>query len=148
MAKRRVMRTFKLSEISAVDNPAQAGARMVLMKRDEPKMEIKLTDKADGFAASVRKATTALAERVASILSDRSVKNTAEILGKEFSDFDDRLVDAVEKSLSPDADELKESAMLDTIAKALGLAADAKVEDVMKALAKRDERCGQDCGRS
>lgn len=33
--KRRIMRTFKINEISAVDNPAQAGARAVIMKRDE-----------------------------------------------------------------------------------------------------------------
>jgi hypothetical protein len=34
MAK-RIMRAFKLNEISAVDRPAQEGARMVLMKRDD-----------------------------------------------------------------------------------------------------------------
>lgn len=32
--RRRVMRAFKIDEISAVDNPAQAEARAVLMKRD------------------------------------------------------------------------------------------------------------------
>lgn len=32
--KRRIMRAFKLNEISAVDVPAQAGARAVIMKRD------------------------------------------------------------------------------------------------------------------
>ncbi len=31
--RRRVMRSFKISEISAVDRPAQAGARAVIMKR-------------------------------------------------------------------------------------------------------------------
>lgn len=34
MAKRRIMRAFKLNEISAVDAPAQAGARAVILKRD------------------------------------------------------------------------------------------------------------------
>jgi hypothetical protein len=32
-SKKRIMRTFKLNEISAVDRPAQAGAKMVMMKR-------------------------------------------------------------------------------------------------------------------
>ncbi len=32
---RRIMRTFKMDEISAVDRPAQAGARMTIMKRDD-----------------------------------------------------------------------------------------------------------------
>jgi hypothetical protein len=31
---KRIMRTFKLNEISAVDFPAQAGARMTILKRD------------------------------------------------------------------------------------------------------------------
>lgn len=35
MNKKRIMRCFKISEISAVDRPAQGGARMTLMKRDD-----------------------------------------------------------------------------------------------------------------
>lgn len=34
MAKRKIMREFKINELSAVDRPAQEGAQMVLMKRD------------------------------------------------------------------------------------------------------------------
>jgi len=34
MAKRRVMKEFSISEISAVDRPAQKGAKMTIMKRD------------------------------------------------------------------------------------------------------------------
>jgi hypothetical protein len=34
--KRRIMRTFKLDELSAVDHPAQEGARAVLLKRGAP----------------------------------------------------------------------------------------------------------------
>ncbi|MGI9491971.1 MAG: hypothetical protein ACR2QF_06180 [Geminicoccaceae bacterium] len=33
--RKRIMRTFKLNEISAVDTPAQQGARMVIMKRHD-----------------------------------------------------------------------------------------------------------------
>lgn len=35
MTTRRIMRTFKMNEISAVDRPAQVGARMRIMKRDD-----------------------------------------------------------------------------------------------------------------
>ena len=31
---RRIMRAFKINEISAVDRPAQSRARMVILKRD------------------------------------------------------------------------------------------------------------------
>ena len=34
--KKRIMREFEISEISAVDRPAQAHARMSVMKREEP----------------------------------------------------------------------------------------------------------------
>ena len=34
--KRRIMRAFKINEISGVDNPAQEGARVAIMKRAEP----------------------------------------------------------------------------------------------------------------
>jgi len=37
--KRRIMRSFKLNEISGVDRPAQEGARMVLMKRADGEEE-------------------------------------------------------------------------------------------------------------
>lgn len=39
MSKKRIMRAFKINEISAVDKPAQAGARAMLMKRDDTKVE-------------------------------------------------------------------------------------------------------------
>jgi hypothetical protein len=35
MATKNIMRAFKMNEISAVDRPAQAGARMTIMKRDD-----------------------------------------------------------------------------------------------------------------
>lgn len=34
--KRRIMRSFKMNEISGVDNPAQEGARIVMFKRADP----------------------------------------------------------------------------------------------------------------
>lgn len=35
LTKKRIMREFRMDEISSVDNPAQKGARMAIMKRDE-----------------------------------------------------------------------------------------------------------------
>jgi hypothetical protein len=37
--RKRIMRTFKLNEISAVDNPAQVHARAVLLKRADARQE-------------------------------------------------------------------------------------------------------------
>jgi hypothetical protein len=34
--KRRIMREFSIGEISAVDNPAQQGAKMAIVKREDP----------------------------------------------------------------------------------------------------------------
>lgn len=49
--RRRIMRAFKLTEISAVDSPAQEGARMVLMKRNEDAVD-KVSGLADVFTTS------------------------------------------------------------------------------------------------
>lgn len=51
--KRTVMRTFKINEVSAVDVPAQEGARAVIMKRAEPQdleKRIVLTNSTKGHA--------------------------------------------------------------------------------------------------
>lgn len=49
-----VMQSFKLEEISGVDRPAQIGARVALIKRDEPKplekMALGLTSETEGHA--------------------------------------------------------------------------------------------------
>lgn len=62
MSKKKIMRVFKISEISAVDRPAQGGARMAIMKRDgegDTKMtkqetdvlkRLKLTSSVDGHS--------------------------------------------------------------------------------------------------
>lgn len=52
MSKKKIMRVFKISEISAVDRPAQGGARMTLMKRAEP------LNKAEGEVFKRLKLTT------------------------------------------------------------------------------------------
>ena len=49
---RRIMRRFALKEISGVDRPAQQGARVVIMKRDDPSatpMSDRLADRIDDF---------------------------------------------------------------------------------------------------
>ena len=53
MAKKNIMRTFTLNEISAVDSPAQEGAGALIMKRDAGKPVEKkfwLTDSVDGHS--------------------------------------------------------------------------------------------------
>ena len=40
MPRKRIMREFRIDEISGVDNPAQEGARVAIMKRAEPKGDI------------------------------------------------------------------------------------------------------------
>lgn len=48
MAKREIITELNLREISAVDTPAQEGARMMIMKRKETQKKVWLTTVADG----------------------------------------------------------------------------------------------------
>lgn len=41
---KRILRSFRLTEISAVDRPAQAHAKMTIMKRDEGKEELDMSN--------------------------------------------------------------------------------------------------------
>jgi hypothetical protein len=52
--KRRIMRDFSITEISGVDRPAQAHARAVIMKRDEPDVEGKAGFEIDNGGARAR----------------------------------------------------------------------------------------------
>jgi hypothetical protein len=58
--KRRIMRTFKLSEISAVDHPAQEDARATMIKRASYADLFKDIDLSDG-ALGIAKAKPRLA---------------------------------------------------------------------------------------
>lgn len=51
--KRRIMRTFKISEISGVDHPAQQGARMIFSKRADPDTDPVQTFAKVSFAAAL-----------------------------------------------------------------------------------------------
>lgn len=53
--RKRIMRTFKLNEISAVDRPAQAHAKMTIMKRADDSVEklILLTSEDEGHQHSI-----------------------------------------------------------------------------------------------
>ena len=42
--KKRVINKFKITELSAVDRPAQEGAKSVIMKRDESRAIMTLAD--------------------------------------------------------------------------------------------------------
>src|SRR4051812_40380335 len=74
--KRRIMRSFKIAEISAVDRPAQAGARMTIIK-NVGCSEIKFGKAAE---AEWDTALTAYAKRHNLTLSAATVEfaNTAE----------------------------------------------------------------------
>ena len=59
--KRRIMRAFKINEISGVDDPAQEGARVAIMKRAEPQQASLFRDSDD-----TRKAASDLADLLTS----------------------------------------------------------------------------------
>jgi len=65
---RRIMRAFKMNEISAVDSPAQAHARMVLMKRHYPESVEKDLYTVGGFGSLLQ----SLAYMVRSTAQERS----------------------------------------------------------------------------
>ena len=52
--KRRIMRKFRIDEISSVDRPAQQGARAVIMKRFDPD-DGSLDETRQGLAAAGRR---------------------------------------------------------------------------------------------
>jgi len=63
--RRRIMRAFKLNEISAVDRPAQAHARVLIMKRHHEGIE-----KMNGIVDDTPSADQRLLESVSSIIED------------------------------------------------------------------------------
>ena len=50
---RKILRQLKIDEISGVDNPAQEGAQMVIMKRADGKIEKGSGDLADVLTSEV-----------------------------------------------------------------------------------------------
>jgi len=79
--KRRIMRKLKISEISAVDNPAQARAKMLLMKRDEPEnyakalfnealAELQLEDRVNDALSGMWELDSALRRSIREIIED------------------------------------------------------------------------------
>ena len=115
--KRRIMRAFKINEISAVDRPAQAHARVCLLKREGDLSKIAAFDSFDDAVAAIAKregcarhaAMSRAAKQFPSLLDaypqegdDRVAKATADAAGpRTFSkaelDFEDR-VDEIAKS--------------------------------------------------
>jgi hypothetical protein len=111
MAK-RIMRALKLNEISAVDRPAQAHARMLIMKRDETKPTL---------GARIAAATAALRKSAWSIFKDPDAANKTDLLKESFTQFEDHLTgllpDVVEKAAEADTGDAlklaKDQAMTD-----------------------------------
>ncbi len=74
--KKKIMRAFKMDEISAVDNPAQIGARMTIMKRAEDVVKrARLTSSDDDHAHLIE--------------DDNSVENGGETSYQSSGDKDD-----------------------------------------------------------
>jgi hypothetical protein len=53
--KRRIMQAFKLDELSAVDRPAQVGAKVTIMKRHDPEAEVPVLARTEHRDVVVRK---------------------------------------------------------------------------------------------
>lgn len=91
MSKKNKMIAFKINEISAVDRPAQEHARMLIMKRDEPKPKetvMKLT--AEQQAAQDEAIAKAVADAVKKTNDEAKAKADAEIaVAKKFGEFND-----------------------------------------------------------
>lgn len=79
--KRRIMRKLKISEISAVDTPAQSGAKMVLMKREDPEAyakalfnealaELQLEEKVNEALSGMWELDSALRRSIREIIED------------------------------------------------------------------------------
>lgn len=78
LTKKKIMREFKMDEISSVDNPAQKGARMTIMKRDAEETGETLPDnetkeKTKMTAKTVEELTAEIA-KVAKALEDEKAK--------------------------------------------------------------------------
>ena len=99
MTKKNIMREFKMEEISVVDRPAQKGATMTIMKRDET-VEIKkeendmtktvedIQKNLDSVTTALETATAALAKaEVIASLSDAEKEYMKSFGDKEKEDF-------------------------------------------------------------
>lgn len=77
--RRRIMHKFRLDEVSSVDNPAQVGAKMVIMKRedtakllfDEALADMQLTDEVFKLIDEQFKLNDALQHSIHSIVMDK-----------------------------------------------------------------------------
>lgn len=91
MAK-NILKELRLNEISAVDFPAQEGARMTIMKRGRPEAVVKGMYSVAATAATVD--TTSFAELLAANEAQRQAWEANEILWPLFSALNDALSNA------------------------------------------------------
>lgn len=135
---RNIMRAFKLNEISAVDRPAQAPARMAIIKR-EFSAEERRDDARSGAAESdgsfpIENATDLHNAMRAVGRSKNPAKTRAHIRARARAlGLESELSDAFKR-----ADDTQESIMDKELLKALGLPENADVAAVLAAIAKRD----------
>ena len=149
---KRIMRAFKIHEISGVDKPAQAHARAAILKRHDMAATkgtsglraigkdsalLKKLGLLKGFGVS----KTTLAESLKSIIEDEEVADKGAMIEETIKQFGEAVEDDITKTLAAQhadepSDEDKMSAAL--IAKALGLAESASHEEIIAAVAAKD----------
>lgn len=152
---RRIMRAFKIAEISGVDRPAQAHARAAIMKRDitdvtkktggvfaigKDNALLKKLGLLKGFGVNAANHSTALATSIKSIVEDQDAADKGALVDETIKQFSEAVADDLVKTLSEgNSDEPSdEDKMSAALAKALGLADTASVEDIVAAVAAKD----------
>jgi hypothetical protein len=82
MADRRIMRSFKMHEISAVDRPAQKHARMTIMKRDDSADEYWKRDFSDKEREQLAASGAAMSDGSFPIKTTQDLKNAIHAIGR------------------------------------------------------------------
>lgn len=117
--KKRIMHKFRLDEISTVDNPAQAGAKAVILKRDDPKVLAKamfdevlagmeIDEKVRDAMDDMWKLNSALRTSIYSIVGDKdeypdTLKAVKESVSQFVSAVSSIFEDAVDGSMDDEA---------------------------------------------
>jgi len=145
---RRIMRSFKLDEISGVDRPAQAHARAAIMKRDITDVTkkpaaglfaigkdndlLKKLGLLKGFGVN----TKTLATSLKSIVEDPDAADKGALVEETIKQFTEAVEGDLVKDLSGLSDNtIVEDRMSPALAKALGLADTASEDEIVAAIA-------------
>lgn len=133
---KRIMRSFKLNEISGVTVPAQAPALVAIMKRDATVRAIGKDNallKKLGLLKNFGVNKNALADSIKSIVDDPEAADKGALVEETIKQFTEAVADDLEKTLAAqNADEPSaEDQMSAALAKSLGLPDTASVEEIL-----------------